>query len=72
MADSTKQSRVILWGVPRCVSTSFLKCLTFVEDSVVWHEPYLYANMAGTDGTNAEFFRKMMGEMMVRIGLRYP
>ena len=65
MSENTKQARVILWGVPRSISTSFLKCLTFVEDSVCWHEPYLYANMTGTDGTNTPFTQKMMKEMMV-------
>ena len=46
MAESSNvnQARVILWGVPRCLSTSFLKCMTNVEDSICWHEPYLYAN----------------------------
>ena len=65
MSENTKQARVILWGVPRSISTSFLKCLTFVEDSVCWHEPYLYANMVGTDGTNTPVTQKMMKEMMV-------
>ena len=65
MGDEVKQARVILWGVPRSISTSFLKCLTFVEDSVCWHEPYLYAQFAGTDGLCTEFIQKMMKEMMV-------
>lgn len=66
MSESS-QSRVILWGVPRSVSTSFLKCMTSVEDSIVWHEPYLYANMTGTDGTNTAYFKSKMEEMMAQM-----
>ena len=65
MAENEKQARVILWGVPRCVSTSFLKCLTFVEDSVCWYEPYLMANMMGTDGTLTPFLQQIMKEFKV-------
>ncbi|XP_072016859.1 uncharacterized protein [Amphiura filiformis] len=32
--------RVMLWSVPRSVSTSFLKCMTSVPDSKTWHEPF--------------------------------
>ena len=33
--------KVFLWTAPRTVSTSFLKCMTYVPDTVAWHEPYL-------------------------------
>ncbi|XP_072014835.1 uncharacterized protein [Amphiura filiformis] len=33
--------KVFLWASPRTVSTSFLKCMTYVPDTVAWHEPYL-------------------------------
>ncbi|XP_072040327.1 uncharacterized protein [Amphiura filiformis] len=33
--------KVFLWTCPRIVSTSFLKCMTYVPDTVAWHEPYL-------------------------------
>ncbi|XP_072036879.1 uncharacterized protein [Amphiura filiformis] len=33
--------KVFLWTTPRTVSTSFLKCMTYVPDTVAWHEPYL-------------------------------
>ncbi len=45
------QSRVFLWCLPRSVSTSFLKCMTFVENSQIWHEPYMWANLCGPDGS---------------------
>ena len=46
-----KPSRVILWSTPRSVSTAFLKCMTFVERSIIWHEPYIFANRLAPDGT---------------------
>ena len=48
---NNQTNRVILWSVPRAVSTSFLKCMTFVDKSTVWHEPYLWANLCGPDGS---------------------
>ncbi len=43
MADETPSGplKVYLWTTPRTVSTSFLKCMTNVPDTVAWHEPYL-------------------------------
>ncbi|XP_072028015.1 uncharacterized protein [Amphiura filiformis] len=35
--------RVMLWSVPRSVSTSFLKCMTNVPNSQTWYEPYWMA-----------------------------
>ncbi len=34
---------VMLWCIPRLVSTSFLKCMTNVPNSQCWYEPYLMA-----------------------------
>ncbi|XP_072051997.1 uncharacterized protein [Amphiura filiformis] len=62
-AAKTNQTRVILWGVPRCVSTTFLKCLTFVEDSVCWYEPYLQAQLFGTDGSITPFLKEILSQM---------
>ncbi|XP_072021777.1 uncharacterized protein [Amphiura filiformis] len=36
--------RVMLWSLPRSVSTSFLKCITNVPNSQTWYEPYLMAS----------------------------
>ena len=33
-------AKVFLWTVPRSLSTAFLKCMTYVPDTVAWHEPY--------------------------------
>ncbi|XP_072036914.1 uncharacterized protein [Amphiura filiformis] len=41
MAGEAGPLKVFLWTTPRTVSTSFLKCMTYVPDTVAWHEPYL-------------------------------
>ena len=33
--------KVFLWSTPRSVSTTLLKCLTFVPDTSAWYEPYV-------------------------------
>ncbi|XP_072043357.1 uncharacterized protein [Amphiura filiformis] len=50
MADHNP-ARVILWSTPRSVSTAFLKCITFVDRSIAWHEPFIFANRCAPDGT---------------------
>ena len=40
---SNNCTRVMLWCIPRSVSTSFLKCMTNVPSSQCWFEPYLMA-----------------------------
>ena len=44
--DDVQGVRVIIWGVPRCRSTVFLKCLSGIEDSSVWFRPYTFAYRA--------------------------
>nr|XP_054768594.1 uncharacterized protein LOC129276203 [Lytechinus pictus] len=39
-------SRTILWCVPRAISTAFAKCLSYIEDTEVWFEPYTYSYAA--------------------------
>ncbi|XP_072049364.1 uncharacterized protein [Amphiura filiformis] len=68
MADGGP-ARVILWGTPRCLSTAFLKAMTHVDDSIVWHEPYLYARRLGTDGADREKFRIMAEQGMKAKGV---
>ncbi|XP_054768592.2 uncharacterized protein LOC129276201 [Lytechinus pictus] len=36
-------SKTILWCVPRAISTAFAKCLSNIEDTEVWFEPYTYS-----------------------------
>ncbi|KAJ8039909.1 hypothetical protein HOLleu_14061 [Holothuria leucospilota] len=43
-----KPLRVFLWMVPRTNSVAFLKCLSFVDDTEVWLEPYLSCLMNET------------------------
>ncbi|XP_041480481.1 branched-chain-amino-acid aminotransferase-like protein 1 [Lytechinus variegatus] len=40
------ESRTVLWCVPRAISTAFAKCLSYIEDTEVWFEPYVYTYMA--------------------------
>lgn len=42
-------SKVILWAVPRSLSTCLTKCLSFVPDSTIWFEPYIGALWYGKD-----------------------
>ncbi|XP_072170483.1 uncharacterized protein [Diadema setosum] len=42
MADG-KTFRVIVWGVPRSISTCVLKCLSFQPNTQAWYEPYCLA-----------------------------
>ena len=49
--DGQNPARVILWSTPRSISTAFLKCMTFVDNSVIWHEPFVFANRCAPDGT---------------------
>ncbi len=56
MADFTTMNpnctRVMLWCLPRSVSTSFLKCMTNVPNSQCWYEPYLMACYFSKYGKN--------------------
>ena len=39
--STTPSKRVFLWGIPRSLSTAFLRGLSNVDDFQVWCEPYL-------------------------------
>ena len=41
-----KQTRIILWCVPRTTSTAFLKCLCAIEGIEIWFEPYNFCSKA--------------------------
>ncbi|XP_072167240.1 uncharacterized protein [Diadema setosum] len=38
--------RVIMWCVPRSVSTAMTKCMSFVDGAEVWLEPYVISKIA--------------------------
>ena len=44
--DSPSPKRAILWCVPRCLSTSFMRAISNVDDFQVWCEPYLMVQVA--------------------------
>ena len=39
--DRPSNPRVIMWCVPRSVSTAFTKCMSFVDGAEIWLEPYV-------------------------------
>ncbi|XP_072043853.1 uncharacterized protein [Amphiura filiformis] len=39
-SSSTNQVRVMLWSPPRCLSTVFQKCMSYVDDIQIINEPY--------------------------------
>ncbi|XP_038079027.1 branched-chain-amino-acid aminotransferase-like protein 2 [Patiria miniata] len=43
MASQPGLNKVFLWSTPRCVSTAFAKCMSYVDGMQVVHEPYLCA-----------------------------
>ena len=43
---NVERSRTILWCVPRAISSAFAKCLSFIDGSEVWFEPYTYSYAA--------------------------
>ena len=42
--------RVMLWMIPRTLSTAFTKCLSFVEGIQIISEPFIYAYYCGPEG----------------------
>ena len=38
--DCPSNPRVIMWCIPRSVSTAFTKCMSFVDGAEIWLEPY--------------------------------
>ncbi|XP_041480482.1 uncharacterized protein LOC121427970 [Lytechinus variegatus] len=42
---SDGRTRTILWCVPRAISTAFAKCLSYIEGTEVWFEPYTYSHV---------------------------
>ncbi|XP_071793043.1 uncharacterized protein [Asterias amurensis] len=49
--NSSEQVRLLMWAVPRSVSTAFTKLMSFVSgDSTVLFEPYINAHWFGPEG----------------------
>ena len=42
-------AKIILWSTPRSLSTVIEKCLSYVPNSVIWHEPFVSAMWFGKD-----------------------
>ena len=53
-------TKVNLWCVPRAVSTSFLKCMTYVPDSQVWLEPYQSIRLFSKCGQHRDTMLKLL------------
>lgn len=47
-SNDPRPLRVFLWIVPRSASTAFTKCMSFVDDTEVWMEPYYMCVMNET------------------------
>ncbi|XP_033640752.1 branched-chain-amino-acid aminotransferase-like protein 2 [Asterias rubens] len=43
VADEHQQVRMMLWAVPRSTSTVFTKLMSFIDDSLIYFQPYLAA-----------------------------
>ncbi|XP_072017163.1 uncharacterized protein [Amphiura filiformis] len=48
--SSQDQVRVMLWYIPRTLSTAVTKCLSFVDGIQIIFEPYVYAYYFGPEG----------------------
>ncbi len=46
---------VILWGIPRSVSTGFAKALSQTQDTVLLHEPWTAAYYSGPDRRSSRY-----------------
>ncbi|XP_071489743.1 uncharacterized protein [Diadema antillarum] len=46
MAGGDNNARIIMWCVPRSVSTAMTKCMSFVDGAEIWLEPYVFSRMA--------------------------
>ena len=55
--------RVILWCIPRTTSTSFLKCMTYVPNSQVWYEPFVFWDMYSKYGEKRESMVSLLREI---------
>ncbi|XP_072019651.1 uncharacterized protein [Amphiura filiformis] len=56
-------TRVMMWCPPRSTSTAILKCLTYVPNSQVWCEPFLFADHCGPDGNFRTEFMQWLKDL---------
>lgn len=49
--SSRKENKIFMWINPRSLSTSFEKCIGFMDNAQTWHEPYTscYFNLLFND-----------------------
>ena len=59
--------KVFLWATPRSVSTTFLKCMTFVPETSAWHEPYFQMAKFASDDS-AIMFDGHFKRLLERLG----
>ncbi|XP_072021787.1 uncharacterized protein [Amphiura filiformis] len=64
--ENSDISRVMLWSLPRSVSTSFLKCMTNVQNSQTWFEPYMQAYHYSNYGNHR---KSLIGIIQATLGL---
>ncbi|XP_072029219.1 uncharacterized protein [Amphiura filiformis] len=64
-STSPALNKVLLWATPRSISTVFLKCMTYVPDTVAWHEPWMQVKKFGKDRADPtdERFRQMVEKL---------
>lgn len=67
--NSSKPLRVFSWIVPRSNSTVFTKCMSFVDDTEVWMEPYMACYMNETF-YNPEWGVDMPGMIKLRAFMK--
>ncbi|XP_071958672.1 uncharacterized protein [Antedon mediterranea] len=59
-----KQVRVMLWSVPRSVSTAFVVCMSNLNDVQIMNEPYIAAYLMGPDiKDKPEYILELMENM---------
>ncbi|XP_071490720.1 uncharacterized protein [Diadema antillarum] len=61
MSSSEDGSRVIMWCVPRTISTAITKCLSAIQDSEIYFEPFHYCYVA------ARAYKAYCGEDLPKI-----
>lgn len=58
---TSEPNKIFMWIHPRSLSTSFEKCVGFMEGAQIWHEPYVtcYFNQLFNDPKTFERFPQM-------------
>ncbi|XP_033097266.1 branched-chain-amino-acid aminotransferase-like protein 1 [Anneissia japonica] len=54
--ESSTQTRVVLWSIPRCMTTAFMRSIDTLDESVVFHENFAAAYWHGPEGNHKNLF----------------